>query len=90
MTRRYIPRPHPIRITADKRDPRSLLRVLDEPHIALATAIVLQAKDDLQTFPDARALFFAPWFGLFADALESEPQRLRAWLGVSDISAEIA
>jgi len=92
--RAYAYRPTRTRISPDAINPESLCRVLEEPELALAAAIVLQALDELRTSFEARALFHSAWFGLFCDAIETEPQRLRARLGVPatspDISAEMS
>ena len=66
-------------------EPRVLMYALEDPLIALAAAVVLQAADECAFFPSAYGLFFSSWFSLFADALESEPQRLRTRLGVPDL-----
>lgn len=66
-----------------------MLQAIGDPFIALAASIVLQAKDDLNTFPDAVLFLRSPWFDSYADILDVPPATLRSWLGVSNLSAEM-
>ena len=70
-------------------DPQVLLLTLEDPLLAIDAEVVLQAASECAVSLDAHDLFFGSWFSLFAEAIESEPQRLRARLGVPDFSADM-
>lgn len=71
-------------------EPCSLLQALDDPLLALAAAVVLQSFAEWQSSYEAYALINSEWFEAFADAIESDPDRLRSRLGVTAVTAEPA
>lgn len=68
--------------------PDALVHVLEDPLVALATSVVLKAREDLPAFPDAALLLHSPWFNLYAEVFETSPSTLRSWLGMSSLSTE--